>query len=168
MHRPGPDPYTRHLILQSVDPTTAWRKRDLLSSGNPIPEDFQGWLRSQQASDCESNQGINSKSSKRFSWIAGPSGTKHNYIVDMGQILLSGTPQFSLNLKKHFDFENTCWVTKKRSKGFPRAQAIKWWLRYQRCEASMQIWTPSYQQIPFLLFLHSLTPLLDIPHIPCV
>ena len=36
-------------------------------------------------------------------------------------------------------------------------------MRYQRCEAGMQIWSPSYQKITFLLFLHSLSPLLDIP-----
>lgn len=77
----------------------------------------------------------------------------------MGQIFLPGTPGSSVNRKKLFeaDFKNTCCAIpkKKGSKVFLRAQAIKWWLRYQRCEAGTQTRSPGDPQITFPLFLHS-------------
>lgn len=52
----------------------------------------------------------------------------------------------------------------KKKKDFPGAQ-IKWWMRYHTYKAGVQIWSPCYQQITFLLFSHSCSRL---PHIPCV
>lgn len=74
MHRPGPDPCACHLILQSVDPATAWRERER--------EIFYLWV-TQFPKICRAEWGcnkplivkatrrgeINSKSSRRFIYL---------------------------------------------------------------------------------------------------
>lgn len=105
---PGTDlgltPLPCHLILWSVDSTTAWREREIFYvQVTQFPEICRAEWDCNKPLIVKVTGGMTSKSSKRFIWTAGPSGTKHNYIVAMGQTLLSGAPQVSLKLKNRFE-----------------------------------------------------------------